>query len=234
MLVRVEALHAGYGPAAVLHDVTIEAHPGEAIAVIGPNGAGKTTLLKAIAGMIRPARGAVRYEDRYLTGLRAYQVARLGLVYVPAERELFPTMTVLENLELGAYRNVRAAQLQLGYVFGLFPRLKERRHQLAGTLSGGEQQMLAVSRALMGGPKVLMLDEPSTGLAPKVVAELYRNLSQLKAAGLTLIVTEQQVALALSLTDRAYVLEQGAIRMSGRSAELAGNPQIRKAYLGIH
>jgi branched-chain amino acid transport system ATP-binding protein len=234
MLVRVEALHAGYGPAAVLHDVTIEAHPGEAIAVIGPNGAGKTTLLKAIAGMIRPARGAVRYEDRYLTGLRAYQVARLGLVYVPAERELFPTMTVLENLQLGAYRNVRAAQLQLGYVFGLFPRLKERRHQLAGTLSGGEQQMLAVSRALMGGPKVLMLDEPSTGLAPKVVAELYRNLSQLKAAGLTLIVTEQQVALALSLTDRAYVLEQGAIRMSGRSAELAGNPEIRKAYLGIH
>ena len=143
-------------------------------------------------------------------------------------------MTVLENLELGAYRNVRAAQLQLGYVFGLFPLLKERRHQLAGTLSGGEQQMLAVSRALMGGPKVLMLDEPSTGLAPKVVAELYRNLSQLKAAGLTLIVTEQQVALALALTDRAYVLEQGAVRMSGRSAELAGNPEIRKAYLGIN
>ena len=234
MLVRVEALHAGSGPAAVLRDVTIEAHPGEAIAVIGPNGAGKTTLLKVIAGMLRPARGAVRYEDRYLTGLRAYQVARLGLVYVPAERELFPTMTVLENLELGAYRNVRAAQLQLGYVFGLFPLLKERRHQLAGTLSGGEQQMLAVSRALMGGPKVLMLDEPSTGLAPKVVAELYRNLSQLKAAGLTLIVTEQQVALALALTDRAYVLEQGAVRMSGRSAELAGNPEIRKAYLGIN
>jgi branched-chain amino acid transport system ATP-binding protein len=234
MLVRVEALHAGYGPAAVLRDVTIEAHPGEAIAVIGPNGAGKTTLLKVIAGMVRPARGAVRYEGRYLTGLRTYQVARLGLVYVPAERELFPTMTVLENLELGAYRNVRAAQLQLGYVFGLFPLLKERRHQLAGTLSGGEQQMLAVSRALMGGPKVLMLDEPSTGLAPKVVAELYRNLSQLKAAGLTLIVTEQQVALALALTDRAYVLEQGAVRMSGRSAELAGNPEIRKAYLGIN
>jgi len=234
MLVRVEALHAGYGSAAVLRDVTIEAHPGEAIAVIGPNGAGKTTLLKVIAGMVRPTRGAVRYEDRYLTGLRAYQVARLGLVYVPAERELFPTMTVLENLELGAYRNVRAAQLQLGYVFGLFPLLKERRHQLAGTLSGGEQQMLAVSRALMGGPKVLMLDEPSTGLAPKVVAELYRNLSQLKAAGLTLIVTEQQVALALALTDRAYVLEQGAVRMSGRSAELAGNPEIRKAYLGIN
>jgi branched-chain amino acid transport system ATP-binding protein len=234
VLVRVEALHAGYGPAAVLRDVSIEAHPGEAIAVIGPNGAGKTTLLKAIVGMLRPTRGAVRYEDRYLTGLRAYQVARLGLVYVPAERELFPTMTVLENLQLGAYCNVRAAALQLGYVFGLFPRLKERSRQLAGTLSGGEQQMLAIGRALMGGPKVLLLDEPSTGLAPKAVAELYRNLMELKSGGLTIVLTEQQVALALSLTDRAYVLEQGSIRVSGRSAELAGNPEIRKAYLGIN
>ena len=234
MLVRVEALHAGYGPAAVLRDVSIEAHPGEAIAVIGPNGAGKTTLLRAVAGMLRPTRGAVRYGDRYLTGLRAYQVARLGLVYVPAERELFPTMTVLENLQLGAYCNVRAAALQLGYVFGLFPRLKERSRQLAGTLSGGEQQMLAIGRALMGGPKVLLLDEPSTGLAPKTVAELYRNLMELKSGGLTIVLTEQQVALALSLTDRAYVLEQGSIRVSGRSAELAGNPEIRKAYLGIN
>ncbi|HEX7221556.1 MAG TPA: ABC transporter ATP-binding protein [Burkholderiales bacterium] len=233
MLVRVEALHAGYGAASVLRDVTLEARPGEAIAVIGPNGAGKTTLLKAMAGMLRPARGAVRFEERNLAGLRAYQVARLGLMYVPAERELFPTMTVLENLELGAYRNMRAAQLQLGYVFGLFPRLKERRHQLAGTMSGGEQQMLAVSRALMGGPKVLLLDEPSTGLAPKVVAELYRNLALLKSAGLTIIVTEQQVAVALSLTDRAYVLEQGSIRLSGRSAELLGDPGIKRAYLGV-
>jgi branched-chain amino acid transport system ATP-binding protein len=234
VLVRVEALHAGYGSAAVLRDVSVEAHPGEAIAVIGPNGAGKTTLLRAVAGMLRPTRGAVRFEDRYLTGLRAYQVARLGLVYVPAERELFPTMTVLENLQLGAYCNVRAAALQLGYVFGLFPRLKERSRQLAGTLSGGEQQMLAIGRALMGGPKVLLLDEPSTGLAPKAVAELYRNLMELKSGGLTIVLTEQQVALALSLTDRAYVLEQGSIRVSGRSAELAGNPEIRKAYLGIH
>ena len=234
MLVRVEALHAGYGSAAVLRDVSIEAHPGEAIAVIGPNGAGKTTLMKAIVGMLRPSRGAVRYEDRYLTGLRAYQVARLGLVYVPAERELFPTMTVLENLQLGAYRNVRAAALQLGYVFGLFPRLKERSRQLAGTLSGGEQQMLAIGRALMGGPKVLLLDEPSTGLAPKAVAELYRNLAQLKSGGLTIVLTEQQVPLALALTDRAYVLEQGSIRVSGRSSELAGNAEIKKAYLGIN
>jgi branched-chain amino acid transport system ATP-binding protein len=233
VLVRVEALYAGYGATPVLRDVSLEAHPGEAIAVIGPNGAGKTTLLKAIVGMLRPTRGQVHYEGRRLNGLRAFQTARLGLVYVPAERELFPTMTVLENLELGAYTNVRAKALQLEYVFGLFPRLQERVHQLAGTLSGGEQQMLAIGRALMGGPKVLLLDEPSTGLAPKAVAELYRNLSQLKSAGLTLIVTEQQVRLALSLTDRAYVLEQGSIRLSGRSADLLGDPSIKKAYLGV-
>jgi len=233
MLVRVEGLHAGYGQTPVLRDVSIEAHPGEAIAVIGPNGAGKTTLLKAIIGMLRPSRGEVHYEGRRLNGLRAFQVARLGMVYVPAERELFPTMTVLENLELGAYRNVSAAALQLPYVYGLFPRLEERRRQLAGTLSGGEQQMLAIGRALMGGPKVLLLDEPSTGLAPRAVAELYRNLSHLKSAGLTIVVTEQQVALALSLTDRAYVLEQGSIRLSGRSADLLGDPAIKKAYLGV-
>jgi branched-chain amino acid transport system ATP-binding protein len=217
----------------VLRDVSLEAHPGEAIAVIGPNGAGKTTLLKAMVGMLRPARGRVHYAGRPLDGLRAFQVARLGLVYVPAERELFPTMTVLENLELGAFRNVAAASLQLKYVFGLFPRLQERVGQLAGTLSGGEQQMLAIGRALMGGPKVLMLDEPSTGLAPKAVAELYRNLAKLKDAGLTIVLTEQQVPLALALTDRAYVLEQGAIRLSGRSRDLLGDPAIKRAYLGV-
>jgi branched-chain amino acid transport system ATP-binding protein len=232
--VHVEALHAGYGATPVLRDVSLEAHRGEAIAVIGPNGAGKTTLLRAMVGMLKPSRGHVRYDKRLLKGLRPFQVARLGLVYVPAERELFPTMTVIENLQLGAFRNVGAAIRQLNYVFGLFPRLRERVRQLAGTLSGGEQQMLAIGRALMGEPKVLMLDEPSTGLAPKAVAELYRNLSRLKDAGLTLVVTEQQVGLALALTDRAYVLEQGSIRLSGRSCELLGNPAIKKAYLGIN
>ena len=161
------------------------------------------------------------------------RVARLGLVYVPAERELFPTMTVLENLELGAFRETRAAAARLRYVFGLFPRLDERRRQLAGTLSGGEQQMLAIGRALMAGPKVLMLDEPSTGLAPKAVAELYRQLSRLKSEGLTIVLTEQQVPLALSLTDRAYVLEQGTIRLDGRSSDLLGDASIKKAYLGV-
>ena len=233
MLVRVEGLHAGYGLTEVLRDVSIEARSGEAIAVIGPNGAGKTTLLRTIMGMLRPSRGRVHYDGRMLDGLRAYQVARLGLVYVPAERELFPTMTVLENLELGAFRDVRAAPERLRYVFGLFPRLEERKRQLAGTLSGGEQQMLAIGRALMAGPKVLMLDEPSTGLAPKAVADLYRQLLQLKSAGLTIVLTEQQVPLALALTDRAYVLEQGAIHLSGRSSDLLGDPSIKKAYLGV-
>jgi ABC-type lipopolysaccharide export system ATPase subunit len=176
--------------------------------LVSPPGYGKTTLLEYIA-------------------------TRLGLVYVPAERELFPTMTVLENLELGAYTRIATARKNLEYVLALFPRLAERARQLAGTLSGGEQQMLAIGRALMSGPKVLMLDEPSTGLAPKAVAELYRNLSRLKRAGLTIVVTEQQVPLALSLTDRAYVLEQGTIRLSGRSAELLGDPGIKRAYLGV-
>jgi branched-chain amino acid transport system ATP-binding protein len=240
VLLRVEHLHAGYGATPVLRDVSIAAEPGEAIAVIGPNGAGKTTLLKAIVGMLRPTRGDVHYEGRHLNGLRAFQVARLGLVYVPAERELFPTMTVLENLELGAYRHTGgdkggkgAAERHLEYVYSIFPKLEQRQRQLAGTMSGGEQQMLAIGRALMGGPQVLLLDEPSTGLAPKAVAELYRNLSRLKQEGLTIVVTEQQVPLALSLTDRAYVLEQGAIRLSGRSAELLGDPSIKQAYLGV-
>jgi branched-chain amino acid transport system ATP-binding protein len=221
----------------VLRDVSIEAQAGEAIAVIGPNGAGKTTLLKTIIGMLRPSRGRVHYDGRQLNGLRAFQVARLGLVYVPAEKELFPGMTVLENLELGAYchkgGDSGAAAEHLRYVFGLFPWLEERRRQLAGTLSGGEQQMLAISRALMAGPKVLLLDEPSTGLAPKAVAELYRQLSRLKSAGLTIVLAEQQVRLALSLTERAYVLEQGAIRLRGRSSDLLGDPSIKKAYLGV-
>jgi branched-chain amino acid transport system ATP-binding protein len=231
MLLSVEGLHAGYGHAHVLHDVSLQAHPGEAIAVIGPNGAGKTTLLKSIVGMLLPSRGQVRFEGRHLNGIRAFEAVRQGLAYVPAERELFPTMTVLENLELGAYRS--RENIRMERVFELFPRLAERRRQLAGTMSGGEQQMLAIGRALMARPKMLLLDEPSTGLAPKVVAELYRNLSRLKSAGLTIIVTEQQVTLALSLTDRAYVLEQGSIRMSGRSRELAGDASIRKAYLGM-
>jgi branched-chain amino acid transport system ATP-binding protein len=233
VIIQVEGIYASYGPALVLRDVSLAVSAGEAVAVIGPNGAGKTTLLRTMIGMLRPTQGRISYDGRICTGLRAFETARLGMVYVPAEKELFPGMTVRENLELGAYRNVGDTSERLGYAFALFPRLAERRQQLAGTLSGGEQQMLAIGRALMGRPKVLLLDEPSTGLAPKMVAELYRQLANLKADGLTMIVTEQQVPLALSLTDRAYVLEQGAIRLSGKSLDLVGNPEIKAAYLGV-
>jgi len=233
VIVRVDAVHVAYGSASVLHDVSLEASTGEAVAVIGPNGAGKTTLLRAMIGMIQPTRGRISYDGKDCNGLRAFEMARLGMVYVPAEKELFPGMTVFENLELGSYRKVRNTSERLSYVFDLFPRLEERRQQLAGTLSGGEQQMVAIGRALMGCPKVLLLDEPSTGLAPKVVEELYRQLAKLKTTGLTLIVTEQQVQLVLSLTDRAYVLEQGLIRLSGKSADVLRNPGIKAAYLGV-
>jgi len=233
VIVQVESIYVSYGAAQVLRDVSLEARAGEAVAVIGPNGAGKTTLLRALIGMLRPTRGRIFYDGQVRNGLRAFETARLGMVYVPAEKELFPGMTVFENLELGSYCKVRDIPERLTYVFDLFPRLEERRHQLAGTLSGGEQQMVAIGRALMGYPKVLLLDEPSTGLAPKMVAELYRQLAKLKTAGLTLIVAEQQVPLVLSLTDRAYVLEQGAIRLSGKSADVRGNPEIKAAYLGV-
>jgi branched-chain amino acid transport system ATP-binding protein len=233
VIVQVEGVHASYGPALVLRDVSLAVSAGEAVAVIGPNGAGKTTLLRTMIGMIRATRGRISYDGWLCNGLRAFETARLGMVYVPAEKELFPGMTVLENLELGSYRNVLATSERLTYVYQLFPRLEERREQLAGTLSGGEQQMVAIARALMGCPKVLLLDEPSTGLAPKMVVELYRQLAKLKTAGLTMIVTEQQVPLALALTDRTYVLEQGSIRLSGKSADLVGNPQIKAAYLGV-
>ncbi len=233
MEIKVEGLSAGYGLASVLHDVDIEVRTGEAVAIIGPNGAGKTTLMKSIVGMLRPTHGCVSGDKQSLTGLRTFQVVRRGVVYVPAERELFPTMSVFENLELGAYCNAAAQTARMRYVFGLFPRLQERKTQLASTLSGGEQQMLAIGRALMTDPKVLLLDEPSTGLAPRPVAELYEQLSKLKAAGLTIIVAEQQVPLVLQLTDRAYVLEQGAVRLSGCSSGLLSDPMIKKAYLGV-
>lgn len=231
-MIRVEGIHVSYGDSPVLSDVNIEVEERETVAVIGSNGSGKTTLLKAIAGMLRIAKGKIYYDGLGLNGLPTYKVARLGVVYVPAERELFPLMTVMENLELGAYGN-RAWKQLLKSVFTLFPRLKERTKQLAGTLSGGEQQMLAIARGLMARPKVLLLDEPSSGLAPIFVDELYRQLHRLKEEGLTILLAEQQVPIALSLADRAYVLENGRIRLSGKSHDLLEEPEIRKAYLGL-
>jgi len=233
VLIRVEGLEVSYAEMPVLRDVSIEAQRSEAVGVIGPNGSGKTTLFKAIVGMVRPKRGKIFYDGTRLDGLGTPDIVRLGIVYVPAERELFPQMTVLENLDLGAYINQKARGELLEFVFSFFPRLKERARQLAGTLSGGEQQMLAIARGLMAKPNVLLLDEPSTGLAPLLVAEMYRQLSRLKKEGLTILLAEQQVPLALSFTERAYVLENGRVKLSGTSKDLLGEPEIKRAYLGV-
>jgi branched-chain amino acid transport system ATP-binding protein len=231
-ILRVEALSAGYAGEHVVHDISLEVAVGEAITVIGSNGAGKSTLLKAIVGMLEGTRGTVMFDGTAISRLATHRIARRGLAYVPAERHLFPAMTVAENLALGAFpRRPEAAQEQV--VFDLFLRLAERRKQDAGTLSGGEQQMLAVGRALMSDPKVLMLDEPTTGLAPLLATEAYRALAKLRDAGLTLVIAEQQVPLALELASRGYVLENGRIELTGTSQDLLGNPDVQRAYLGV-
>jgi len=233
ILIGLTGIEVAYGDIAVVRGVNLDVREGEAVAVIGPNGAGKTTLFKAIAGMLKPRSGEILYQGDRIDGLRHYDIVRRGVVYVPAERELFPQMSVLENLELGAYTHYESRSERLKFVLGLFPRLQERRRQMAGTLSGGEQQMLAIGRGLMARPRILLLDEPSTGLAPFFVREMYRQLAQLRQEGLTILLAEQQVPHALSFTERAYVLENGGIHLSGESKDLLGNPEIQKSYLGV-
>jgi branched-chain amino acid transport system ATP-binding protein len=231
-MLEVSGLAAGYLGENVVEGVDLEVAAGQAVAVIGSNGAGKTTLFRALCGVLPVSAGRVRFDGRDITGRPAHRVARAGLSYVPAERHLFPGMSVRENLLLGAYpRRPDPSTLQL--VLDLFPRLKERRRQAAGSLSGGEQQMLAVGRALMSRPRLLLLDEPTTGLAPKLARAAYQALGALKETGVTLLVAEQQVPLALSLADRGYVLENGRIRLEGTSRDLERNPEVRRAYLGV-
>jgi branched-chain amino acid transport system ATP-binding protein len=231
-VLEVSGLSAGYLGEDVVHEVSFSVAGGEVIAVIGSNGAGKTTLFRTMCGLRRPSRGTVTFDGEVITGRRAHHIARRGLAYVPAERHLFPQMAVTENLDLGAYPNRPRAERR-ALVFELFPRLAERRRQRAGTMSGGEQQMLAVGRALMADPRVLVLDEPTTGLAPRLAAEAYDALAALRGGGLTIVVAEQQVPLALDLADRGYVLENGRIQLTGSAAELAGNPEVQRAYLGV-
>jgi branched-chain amino acid transport system ATP-binding protein len=225
-------LEAGYLGENVVEGVDLRVAAGEAVAVIGSNGAGKTTLFRAICGMLAVSAGRVRFDGRDITGRPTHRVARAGLAYVPAERHLFPGMNVRENLVLGAYPG-RPDRSAFELVFHLFPRLKERPKQAVGSLSGGEQQMLAVGRALMSRPRLLMLDEPTTGLAPKLARSAYQALQALKETGVTLLVAEQQVPLALSLADRGYVLENGRVRLEGASEDLERNPEVRRAYLGV-
>ncbi|MGH9209685.1 MAG: ABC transporter ATP-binding protein [Acidimicrobiales bacterium] len=231
-LLDVASLFAGYLGENVVRSVSFSVAEREVVAMIGSNGAGKTTLFRAVCGLLRASRGTVTFDGRTISGRRPYAIARRGLAYVPADRHLFPTMSVNENLDLGAYpKRPRRERREL--VLDLFPRLAERHRQQAGTLSGGEQQMLTVGRALMANPRVLLLDEPTTGLAPKLAAEAYAALAALRDHGLTIVVAEQQVPLALQLADRGYVLEDGCIQLDGTSAELAENPDVQRSYLGV-
>jgi branched-chain amino acid transport system ATP-binding protein len=225
-----------YGDAQALDGVTLAVRQGEIVAIIGANGAGKTSLIRTIFGMQRPARGSIRFEAREIVGSPPHRICDLGIGQVAEGRQIFPNMTVRENLEMGAVvpRARAGAAAALARVFALFPRLLERRRQLAGTLSGGEQQMLAIARCLMGQPRLVMLDEPSLGLAPVLAQEVFRVIRDLNARdGLTIVLVEQNVAQSLTLAHRAYVLENGRIVMSGTGAELLADEGVRRAYIGL-
>jgi branched-chain amino acid transport system ATP-binding protein len=228
-------IDAGYGSFQALFDVSLEVQAGEAVAVIGPNGAGKTTLMRAISGLIRPAAGSATMEGRDLLATPAHEIVELGIAHVPENRRLFPRMTVEDNLRMGAFPPSARARYaeRLAVVYDLFPRMKERRTQLAGTMSGGEQQMCAIGRALMSDPKLLLLDEPSAGLAPVVVQQVFDLVRRIRTSGLTVLIVEQNVQQVLKVVDRAYLLETGTIRTSGSSDELLQSDKIREAYLGV-
>jgi branched-chain amino acid transport system ATP-binding protein len=234
-MLALSAVSAAYGSFQALFGVSLEVRRGEAVGVIGPNGAGKTTLMRAISGMIPLREGTMTLEGRAISGLPAHQVVEHGIAHVPENRRLFPALSVEENLRIGAFIPSARARFseQLDWVYGLFPRLKERRAQLAGTMSGGEQQMCAIARALMSKPKVLLMDEPSAGLAPLVVAQVFELVHKIRAEGLTVLIVEQNVQQVLDVVDRAYLLEVGMIRLKGSAAELKQNKIIREAYLGL-
>jgi branched-chain amino acid transport system ATP-binding protein len=234
-MLHIEDLRAGYGKAEVLHGVSIDAAAGSVITVIGPNGAGKSTLLNTLMGVI-PSRGTVRVGGEDIASLPLEERVMMGISLVPEKRELFGSMPVEDNLLLGGYRQMRFGNRdwreELDKVFTLFPRLKERRAQLAGTLSGGERQMLAVGRALMSRPRLLMLDEPSLGLAPLVVREIFKTIEVLKSMGVTILLVEQNARAALEVADYGYVLEMGQTRLQGPARQLAADPRVIDTYLG--
>ncbi|MFT4101028.1 MAG: ABC transporter ATP-binding protein [Burkholderiaceae bacterium] len=234
-LLSIQGLHAGYGEVEVLHGVDIAVFEGEFVCIIGANTAGKSTILRAISRLVPRVSGRLRFGDVDLSTRRSHQVPALGIAHVPEGRQVFPDMTVEENLLLGAFTARAASDLpaRMRDVFALFPRLLERRGQLAGTLSGGEQQMVAVGRALMLEPKLLLLDEPSHGLAPKVVEEMHDAFVEIHRRGTSILLVEQNVGLALDVASRGYVLEGGRIALEGAAAELNQNPAVKAAYLGL-
>jgi branched-chain amino acid transport system ATP-binding protein len=233
-LIALEGLQVAYGGIRAVKGISLEVNPGELVCLIGANGAGKTTTLRAITGMLHPAAGRIVYDGADIGGTKTHEIARRGLALVPEGRGVFAQLTIEENLAMGAYarRDRKAVAADVERAYALFPRLKERRRQTAGTLSGGEQQMLAIARALMSRPKLLLLDEPSMGLAPLMVERIFEVIRAISAEGVTLLLVEQNARLALEVSDRAYVLESGLVTLSGVSASLLTDPRIRQAYLG--
>ncbi len=226
---------SGYSRVNVLHDISLKVPEGDVVGLLGPNGAGKTTLVKTVSGLVRCREGTIHLDGRPIHGLRAEEIVNLGIVHVPQGRLLFPDLTVDENLEMGAYRAEARPRLEerLAYVRGLFPLLASRRRQRAGVLSGGEQQMLAIARALMACPKFLILDEPSLGLAPRLVGEIFDVIRQINHEGVTVLLAEQNARLALGVARRCYVLQNGRVAIQGASTELLQDEQVRRSYLGI-
>ncbi|MBP3361006.1 MAG: ABC transporter ATP-binding protein [Clostridia bacterium] len=231
-MLKVDNINVYYGQIHALKDVSLEVKKGEIVALIGANGAGKSTTLRTISGLLRSKTGSITLFDENVSHVEAYKLVAKGLAHVPEGRHVFLQMTVLENLEMGAYTNSANVKAGIEDVFERFPRLKHRKDQIAGTLSGGEQQMLAMGRALMSKPKLMMLDEPSMGLAPILVQQIFDIIKELHEAGTTILLVEQNAEMALHVADRAYVLESGRIKLSGSGAELAKSDEIKKAYLG--
>jgi branched-chain amino acid transport system ATP-binding protein len=234
-MLAVDGLSAGYGDIRIVRDLTFSVAGGAIVALIGANGAGKTTALSAISGIVRVFAGSISFDGAPITRLKPAEIVARGLVQVPEGKHLFPDMTVLENLQIGAFRARDAARVQptLERVFALFPRLRERRSQFARSLSGGEQQMVAIGRALMAQPRLLLLDEPSQGLAPIVVDELFRAIEAINADGVTILLVEQNARRTLAVAQHACVIENGVITLSGATAELAENPEVKRSYLGL-
>lgn len=233
-MLKVSGLNVFYGAIHAIHDVSLEVREGEIVSLIGANGAGKTTILHTITGLKKASSGQILLQDADLLATEPHKIVTMGMAHVPEGRRIFASMTVEENLEMGAFfrKDKGAAQSDMEDVFQRFPRLRERRRQLAGTLSGGEQQMLAMGRAIMSRPKILLLDEPSMGLSPLLVKEIFKIIRELNQSGITVLLVEQNAKMALSIANRAYVLETGNVVMEGGAREMLGNDQVRKAYLG--
>ena len=232
-MLAVEGLRAGFGKVEVLHEVRLEVAPGQIVALIGANGAGKTTLLKTVSGLIRPAAGTIAFEGHDIARRAAHKIVAFGISHVPEGRAILKRMSVLENLRMGAYvRSDSDVESDLAAVMARFPVLAERRHQLAGTLSGGEQQMLAIARALVARPRLLLMDEPSLGLAPRLVTGIFQTLRRLRDEGKTILLVEQNARQALQVADHAYVMERGRIVLAGTGASLLEEPEVQRTYLG--